>query len=170
VPSTPLQILVRDNWGDTMSLAISSTGSVSSSVFFIAFVILASIMFTNLFIGIICAVFVRNAKISSKCVALVRSCPYHTVPKLLQGSCYMFCIISILTANLCDCMARLLIVAGIARSSSESWRRAASARCSCGTGSFPGFGRLPDSTGAHELWCRVASRRECPPFRLGSLV
>jgi hypothetical protein len=62
------QILVRDNWGTTMSLVISATGSVSSSVFFIAFVILASIMFTNLFIGIVCAVFVRNAKISNKCV------------------------------------------------------------------------------------------------------
>ncbi len=68
LPLLPLQILVKDNWGSTMSLVISATGSVSSSVFFIAFVILASIMFTNLFIGIVCAVFVRNAKISNKCV------------------------------------------------------------------------------------------------------
>jgi hypothetical protein len=54
---------------------------VSSSVFFIAFVILASIMFTNLFIGIVCAVFVRNAKISNKCVGRVR------VPEGSQGPC-----------------------------------------------------------------------------------
>ena len=76
-----MQILVKDNWGSTMSLVISATGSVSSSVFFIAFVILASIMFTNLFIGIVCAVFVRNAKISNKCVGRVR------VPEGSQGPC-----------------------------------------------------------------------------------
>ena len=53
------QMLVKDAWGENMALMVSATGNITSAIYNLSFVILAGIMFSNLFIGIICAAFVR---------------------------------------------------------------------------------------------------------------
>ena len=60
------QMLVKDSWGENMATTVASTGNINSSIFYVSFEILASIMFANLFVGIICAAFVRNASVHNK--------------------------------------------------------------------------------------------------------
>ena len=59
-------MLVKDSWGENMATTVASTGNINSSIFYVSFEILASIMFANLFVGIICAAFVRNASVHNK--------------------------------------------------------------------------------------------------------
>ena len=56
-------MFVKDGWGENMSRAIAATGNISASVFYVTFVALGSLVFTNLFIGIIAAAFVRRASV-----------------------------------------------------------------------------------------------------------
>ena len=57
---------MKDTWGENMALMVSATGNISSAIFNLSCVVLISIMFTNLFIGIICAAFSRHASIDDR--------------------------------------------------------------------------------------------------------
>ena len=65
LPASGWQVLVKDNWGENMFYAIQSTGNASIALFALVEVLLASILFTNLFVGVICSVLCRDVGVDS---------------------------------------------------------------------------------------------------------
>ena len=77
LPASGWQVLVKDNWGENMFYAIQSTGNASIALFALVEVLLASILFTNLFVGVICSVLCRDVGVDN---ASARDCCCGGVP------------------------------------------------------------------------------------------
>ena len=62
--AAPIQIMINFGWGEAMAVTIAATGDISSSIYYLFAVALVTIMFTNLFIGMICDAFFQYSGVS----------------------------------------------------------------------------------------------------------
>eukprot|EP00736_Rhodelphis_marinus_P005615 Rmarinus@m.11636 len=52
--TTLLQLMGGESWSDTMYAAVDATGQLNYSLFFIVYIIVITLLFVNLFIGVVC--------------------------------------------------------------------------------------------------------------------
>ena len=60
------QLVVSNLWGESMAVTIAATGNINSSLFYLGFVSTGTIMFTNLFVGIVCDAFFKFSGIHDR--------------------------------------------------------------------------------------------------------